>query len=149
MRDRVFYDTNIIVYLYDETEVLKQEITHKSFALIQPVISTQVLNEMSNVMLKKYSVNISTINTIIDNLRDFTDIVIIDILHIKNALEIMEKYQLSFYDSLIIASALEAKCKILYTEDMQHGLRIKDELTIINPYKKQINETICSDPKLL
>jgi predicted nucleic acid-binding protein len=134
MKDRVFYDTNTIVYLYDETEVLKQEATHKSFALIQPVISTQVINEMCNVMLNKYNVDISTINTIIDNLKDFTDIVSIDILHIKKALEVKEKYQLSYFDSLIIASAIESKCKILYTEDIQHGLRIMDELTIINPY---------------
>ena len=134
MRDRVFYDTNTIIYLYDETEVIKQETTHKSFAMIQPVISTQVISEMSNIMLKKYKADNFTVSTIIDNLKDFTDIVKVDIVHIKKALQIKEKYQYSYYDSLIIASALEAKCKALYTEDMQHGHLINNELAIVNPY---------------
>ena len=134
MKDRVFYDTNTIVYLYDETEVQKQKTIHQSFALVQPVISTQVLNEMSNIMLKKIKAEISTVDTIIDNLRDFTEIVRVDVAHIKKALVIKEKYKYSYYDSLIIASALEVKCKILYTEDMQHGHLINNELTIVNPY---------------
>ena len=134
MRGRAFYDTNTIIYLYDETDVIKQEVTHKSFALIQPVISTQVISEMSNIMLRKYNADNDIVNTIIDNLKDFTDIVRVDIVHIKKALQIKEKYQYAFYDSLIIASALEAKCKILYTEDMQHGHIINGELTIVNPY---------------
>ena len=134
MKDKVFYDTNTIIYLYDETETVKQKIIHQSFALIQPVISTQVLNEMSNLMLKKFKVDVTTVNTIVDNLNDFADIVSIELVHIKKALQIKEKYQYSYYDSLIIASALESKCKILYTEDMQHGQLINNVLTIVNPY---------------
>jgi len=135
MKDRVFYDTNTIIYLYDETETVKQEVIHKSFALIQPVISTQVLNEMSNIMTKKFNVDSFVVNTIIDNLNDFTEIVRVDLAHIKKALRIRERYQYSYYDALIIASALEAKCKALYTEDMQHGQLIYNELTIVNPYR--------------
>lgn len=134
MKDRVFYDTNTIIYLYDETEHTKQKVIHRSFALIQPVISTQVLNEMSNIMLKKFRASTSTVATIIDNLCDFTDIVKIEPTHIKKALTIKEKYRYSYFDSLIIASALEAKCKTLFTEDMQHGQLINNQLTIINPY---------------
>ena len=134
MKDKAFYDTNTIIYLYDETETIKQKTIHQSFALIQPVISTQVLNEMSNIMFKKFKADVATVNTIIDNLNDFADIVSIELVHIKKALQIKEKYQYSYYDSLIIASAIESKCKILYTEDMQHGQRIGNMLTIVNPY---------------
>jgi len=50
-----------------------------------------------------------------------------------SALDIREKWKFSFYDSLIIAAAVEANCKILYSEDLQHNQKIYD-LTILNPY---------------
>jgi len=49
------------------------------------------------------------------------------------ALEIMDQWRYSFYDSLIIASAVQADCALLYTEDMQHGQKIMN-LTINNPF---------------
>ncbi len=51
------------------------------------------------------------------------------------ASELREKYSLSFWDSLIVASALWAECSILYTEDMQHGLKVEEKLTVLNPFK--------------
>jgi hypothetical protein len=50
------------------------------------------------------------------------------------ACQIAEKYQFSFYDSLIIASALKCDCYTLYSEDLQHGQIIEDKLKIINPF---------------
>jgi len=50
-----------------------------------------------------------------------------------NSLDIHEKFKYSFYDSLIIAAAIEANCKILYSEDLQHNQKIYD-LMIINPF---------------
>ena len=55
--------------------------------------------------------------------------------YVKKAFSISIKYQFSYWDSLIIASALENDCDILYTEDMQHNQKIEDALTIINPFK--------------
>ncbi len=49
------------------------------------------------------------------------------------ALRIRERYKLNWYDSLIVAAALEAKCDVLYTEDLQHGQRF-GELVVINPF---------------
>jgi predicted nucleic acid-binding protein len=51
-------------------------------------------------------------------------------------LTVMERYRFSFYDSLIIATALEASCTTLYSEDMQHGQLIENKLLIINPFKE-------------
>ena len=53
------------------------------------------------------------------------------------ALDIKERYQFSLYDSLIIASALTAKCSILYSEDMQNGQIIHGQMQIINPFSMQ------------
>jgi predicted nucleic acid-binding protein len=53
---------------------------------------------------------------------------------IRNALEIHFKYQYSYYDSLIISSALENECSILYSEDLHHNQKIENTLTIINPF---------------
>ena len=52
-------------------------------------------------------------------------------------LKIKDKYKLQFYDSLIIATALENNCSVLYSEDMQHGFEIENTLTIINPFKEK------------
>jgi len=51
----------------------------------------------------------------------------------EKAIDIKRKYQFSFYDSLIIAAAIEAKCTILYSEDLQHQQKV-ESLEIVNPY---------------
>ena len=51
----------------------------------------------------------------------------------ERGLELRARYQFSFYDSLIISAALEAGCKTLYSEDLQHG-QIIGQLTIVNPF---------------
>jgi predicted nucleic acid-binding protein len=54
---------------------------------------------------------------------------------ITSALDMMTKYRLAYWDSLILAAALESSCTLLYSEDLQDGQRIEDHLTIINPFK--------------
>lgn len=54
---------------------------------------------------------------------------------LTKASELREKYSLSYWDSLIVASALTADCEILYSEDMQDGLRVEQRLDIVNPVK--------------
>ena len=54
---------------------------------------------------------------------------------IERACQIADKFQYSFYDSLIIAAALSCNCKTLYSEDMQDGQVIENSLTIVNPFK--------------
>ena len=49
------------------------------------------------------------------------------------ALAIYQRHKLSWYDSLIVAATIEAKCIVLYTEDLQHGQRFGD-LTVVNPF---------------
>ena len=134
MKDNVFIDTNILIYLYSEDEVEKQQIIENLTNQFLPVISIQVLNEISNVMRKKMKLDFQVISGVIDELSTYCIIRGLTIETIKSAIKIAEKYKYSYYDSLIIASALENKCNKLYSEDMQHEQYIENQLRIINPF---------------
>ena len=60
----------------------------------------------------------------------------LDLLVVKNASSLRQQYSFSFWDSLIIASALEAGVTLLYSEDMQDGILVAGTLEIINPFKE-------------
>ena len=70
----------------------------------------------------------------IDDLFSLFSIRPIDQVTIKKALILAEKYNYSYFDSLMVASALTADCSILYSEDMHNGLLIESQLEIINPF---------------
>ena len=53
---------------------------------------------------------------------------------IKLAYHLIQRYDFQLFDSIIVASALEAECDILYSEDLHHGLIVEDKLTILNPF---------------
>ena len=60
----------------------------------------------------------------------------LDLLVVKNASRLRQQYSFSFWDSLIIASALEAGVTLLYSEDMQDGILVARTLEIINLFKE-------------
>ncbi len=136
MNDKPFIDTNIWVYAHlQKTGSNKCNI---ALALLEtlPVLvgSTQVLNEYYSVMLKN---NVPD-NLIQDNTEviiAITDIQIIQITTIRFAHKIKLKYGFSYWDSLILATALEAGCQCFYSEDMQHKQVIEGSLMIVNPFK--------------
>ena len=137
MRDRIFLDTNILIYAYSEDEKQKQKI---ALALIDKysqniIISTQVINELTNILFKKFKIDASTIKKTILELDSVFMIEPFDLATQIKAVHIKEKYKLQFYDSLILATALENRCTILFSEDMQNGQVIENTLTIINPFK--------------
>ncbi len=133
MRDRIFLDTNILVYaLLDEG--LKQQ---TALELLQSgcVISTQVLNEFTQVARKKAKLEWQEIHELSNAIQSLTEIVPLDLAIHNRALNIAESYGYSVYDSLIIAAASENNCNVLISEDMQHSQKIGD-LTISNPFKE-------------
>jgi len=123
MKDRVFIDTNILVYLYSKTEPQKKQIVLKLLSSKNVTISTQVIGEFVWVMYRKFGIE-----------REKLKIIPINPKTVKKALNIFEVYKLPSWDSLIVASALEANCSILYTEDMQNGQVIENRLKIVNPF---------------
>ncbi|RKZ73660.1 MAG: DNA-binding protein [Gammaproteobacteria bacterium] len=135
MNDKRFFDTNTVVYLYSQDEPDKQSIAKNLFKNNQPIISTQVLGEFSNVLRRKFqqeytdiAVAITQVTAIVSQVATITNDNII------SALNLADKYHYSFYDSLIIAVALAENCTILYSEDLQHGQLIESTLTIQNPF---------------
>ncbi len=139
MQDKVFLDTNILIYCYSVDEKNKRK---KALDLIDKysedsLISTQVINELSNVLFKKFMLTSIEIENTILEIDNYIDIVNFTLTTQIKALKIKDKYKLQFYDSLIIATAIENKCTILYSEDMQNGLVIENVLTIVNPFKNQ------------
>ena len=131
MRDRIFLDTNVLVYaLLDEGT--KQQI---ALELLQTggVISTQVLNEFAQVARKKAKLEWQEITELSNAIQSLTEIVSLDLAIHNRALTIAVSYGYSFYDSLIVAAALESGCNLLFSEDMQDGQRI-ESLMINNPF---------------
>ena len=134
--DNVFLDSNILIYCYTSTEPVKQQ---KAFHIIDTnpklFISTQVLQEFCNVSHKKFSPQDVDLEKALSEIQSMIFIHGNTIDTVREANTLKYKYGYSFYDSLIIAAALECGCNTLYSEDMQHGQCIKNKLKIINPFK--------------
>jgi predicted nucleic acid-binding protein len=96
------------------------------------VVSTQVLNEFCSVALKKLHHPAQTVKTAVREICETCYLAVIDGTTIMKGLDIHEKYGFSYYDSLIITSALEQKCHYLLSEDMNDGQVIEGQMTIKN-----------------
>lgn len=142
MIDKVFIDTNILVYLFDKSEKEKQTRVKKLISELLPqtrmFVSVQVINEFINVTGKKIATPISPAQQkeIIEFINDIFIITPLNVGTTLSALEISQKYKFSFWDSLIISSALENKCNVLYSEDMQNEFSIYNKIKIVNPFIK-------------
>ncbi|MCB0166173.1 MAG: PIN domain-containing protein [Anaerolineaceae bacterium] len=131
-----FVDTNIWLYGFiDSQDSLKHETAKRIIQGHDLVISTQVINEVCVNLLRKGNFPESEIETLIAafysnySVIDFSQEILI------NASRIRQIYSLSYWDSLIVTTALSAGCEILYSEDMHDGLYVSDTLTIKNPFK--------------
>lgn len=135
MKDSVFVDTNILLYLLSsdtDKKTIAKEILKNNHN-----ISTQVLNEFANVSLKKLKLSIEDTNQNIETIIKKTKVLTFSGNTIIFALQIKRKYQYQYYDCLILATAIENRCTILYSEDMQHEQIIENNLRIINPFLKE------------
>jgi predicted nucleic acid-binding protein len=129
----VFFDTNVLLYVVSADEAKAD----RAEALIAAggVVSVQVLNEFVSVASRKLAMRLSEIREVLSAIRALCSVEPLSIETHDLALDLMERFQLSFYDALIVAAALLAKCSILYSEDMQHAQRF-ESLTIRNPFAR-------------
>ncbi|GBU24820.1 hypothetical protein R83H12_01455 [Fibrobacteria bacterium R8-3-H12] len=134
MKDKTFLDSNILIYLYSEDEPDKQDIVNNILDKCECVVSTQTLNEFCNVCIKKLKKTISEIIESLNEIRGSCRLEFIDNSVIERALLLHEKYSYSYFDSLMLSSALKYNCTIIYSEDMQHGQIIENTLKIVNPF---------------
>jgi predicted nucleic acid-binding protein len=129
---RAFVDTNILVYLYADVDGIKQNHAFNTLVQYDCQISTQVINEFINVCIRKWKAPKENILRAIKRICLYCDVVYIYEDTIEKALDVHEKYGYAYYDSLMIASALEYGCQYLLTEDMSDGQVIEGRLTIKN-----------------
>ena len=135
-----FLDSNVLLYMFDETAPHKKriarEIVVRSLAKKDTAISFQVVQEVLNAITKKFNVPLTS-----GQAEELLQDTLIPLWKVnpsaelyRNAISIQSRYRYGYYDSLIISAALDAGCKTLYSEDMQHGQSIEQRLTIENPF---------------
>ncbi len=138
MNGRFFLDTNIFVYSFDRsapakarraTELIRQAATGKG------IVSYQVVQEFFNVALRRFAVPMTVAEA-----EQYLATVFRPLMAVHssqalygNALRFSERYRLPWYDALILAAASQAQCRVLYSEDLQHGQRFED-VQIQNPF---------------
>ncbi|MDP2794654.1 MAG: PIN domain-containing protein [Sulfurisoma sp.] len=132
MTARFFADTNIAVYTLGATDLKGPQ----ALAIMRqrPVISTQVVNEFLSVMLGKRKFERAQAYRLARILMRRCDVVAVTPEITDLSMTIGERYQLSHWDSLIVAAALTSGCDTLYSEDMQDGQVFEGRLTVRNPF---------------
>ncbi|HSU07057.1 MAG TPA: PIN domain-containing protein [Acetobacteraceae bacterium] len=134
MRGEVFLDTNVLIYATQADD--PKTIVARALLAAGGVISVQVLNEFASTAHRKLKRSWAEIAATLAIFRKLCrDVRPIGVDIYEAALEIAERDGIAMYDALIVASALEAECDTLLTEDMQDGRVIGGRLTIRNPFK--------------
>lgn len=136
---RHFLDTNILVYTFDLTSPQKasraEDLVHNALASGNGIISYQVAQEFIAVARRLFSAAMS-----FDELEKYWERTLRPLLVVHSspalfvrAIDVCRVSRLSWYDSLIVAAALQGNCKVLYSEDLQPGRRFAD-LVVENPF---------------
>jgi len=139
MRAKYFIDTNVLICCHDDEQPTKKE---RALALLSDalqnnngLISWQVVQEFLNVATRKFAVPMK-----VEDAAEYLQKILAPLYQIQPNLEIyqqavvlMKEVRYSFYDSLILAAALQGGCSIIYTEDMNHGQAIHT-MRIVNPF---------------
>lgn len=130
--DRAFFDTNVLLYLFSADA----EKAARAEALLAGggVISVQVLNEFVAVTRRKFQTPWPTVLEALDVFQTLLTVEPLTLVVHRKAVEIAERRRVSVYDAQILASALEAGCALVYSEDIHDGLRLDGTLTIRNPF---------------
>jgi predicted nucleic acid-binding protein len=138
MSAEYFIDTNLFIYQLEASDERKSAIAdriiRKGIETRNACVSFQVVQECLNTVLRKAEIPLST-----DETKQYLDNVLAPLYRVpaglslyRRALDLQSRYRYGFYDSLVIAAALDAGCTRLYSEDLQNGQRIEG-LTINNP----------------
>jgi predicted nucleic acid-binding protein len=139
MSGRVFLDTNIFVYSFDRDSQAKSrralQLIGDALATRKGILSYQVVQEFFNVALRRFPKPMSAAESeyyFATTLRPMLGIHSSAALYV-DAFQLQSRYRLSWYDSLIVAAAIQAECETLLTEDLQHGQKF-GSLRVENPF---------------
>ena len=136
----MFLDTNIFVYAFLASEPRKRakavELIETSLGSGRGCVSYQVMQEFANVARKKFATRLSA-----GDCKAFIDAAMQPLMRVASstalihtALDLQDELKYSFYDSLMMAAALQAGAEMLYTEDLQHWQLVRGVLRIVNPF---------------
>ena len=139
MSGRFFLDTNIFVYAFDPNAPSKAkkagDLIRRAADTGEGIISYQVVQEFFSVAFRRFAHPMSEAEAeqyLITVLRPLLAVHSSLAIYFE-ALRMRERHRISWYDSLIVAAALEGRCEKLYSEDFQHGQKIEG-LRIENPF---------------
>lgn len=132
VKGTTFLDSNVVLYSLS-SDSAKADIS-ESLLRDRPVISVQVLNEVTNVCRRKLGMEWKEIGQFLEVVRYFSHVVPLTVPVHDHGRQLAERHNLSFYDACIVAAAMAAGCTVLYTEDMSSGQRFGGELTLRNPF---------------
>ena len=132
---KAFIDTNILLYLLSEDS--NKANRAETIVRAAGTISVQVLNELANVTHRKLAMSWMEINEFLSLIRSLCSIEPLTIETHDMGKLIAERYKLSVYDAMIVAAAILGGCETLYSEDMQDGLLVDNQLRICNPFTIQ------------
>jgi predicted nucleic acid-binding protein len=127
-----FFDTSVLLYLLSDDTAKADRI--ETLLAAGGVISVQVLNEFAVVALRKLKMPLNEIREILDTIRAVCTVEPITVETHDRGLTVFERYRFSLYDSILVATALISGAKILYSEDLQHGQIIDNQLRVTNPF---------------
>lgn len=133
--EKVFVDTNVLVYAVDHAETRRQEVALEVVSAIRAsgygVVSTQVMQEFFSVLVRKLGVQPVDARRLTLTLNDF-EVISLTPIDVEAAMNLTILHKLSFWDTLILAAATAAGCKRIYSEDFHAGKLLG--LTIVNPF---------------
>ena len=121
MKDRAFFYTNVLIYLFSEDEPEKNLKCISALKKYTCITSTQAINELCNVFTKKWRLPVKDIQFAIKQIEAVCDIQFVDLDVVDYALEIKGKYKYSYYNCLMLSSAIISGCDYILSEDMHSG----------------------------
>lgn len=140
MKDKIFFDTNLLIYLFDRSEQNKhlevKKIVNSTRRKGNLCISSQVINEFINVITGKIEnpISFKEVKGKINLLKEIFDIFPLTFNTSMSAINVKIENNISYWDSLIVASSIENGCSILYSEDLHDGQIIDNKVKVVNPF---------------
>jgi predicted nucleic acid-binding protein len=129
-----FLDTNVLVYLFDQDSPTKAERSREVLAAAGNVISTQVLQEFYSAVTRKLRLPAAAAQEALEALAGSCRTVTVDVPTISAAAKRSDHQKISFWDALIVETALAAGCGVVLSEDLQHERQYEPSLRVENPY---------------
>jgi predicted nucleic acid-binding protein len=126
-----FIDSNVVLYLFS-SDTVKAD---RAESILQSggSISVQVLNEVASVCLRKLKMTWEDIDAVLETLKSTCEVLPVTLASHEKAVGLAKRFQISFYDANIVATAILCGADTLFSEDLQNGMSM-ESVTVVNPF---------------